>query len=93
MKSTPCAGGTGALAKKFLGWMGDYREQYVTRLPDHNQGCENKLVCAWKQGSKGLAFIASPYPLCWLNHLLHVIDTGPIVVYPLDEDALVMHVH
>jgi len=46
---------------------------------------------AWKQDSKALAFIASPYPLCWLSHLMHVIDTGPIVVHPADEDALVTH--
>ena len=72
--------GSGALAKKHLGWIGDYREQYVTSLPDHNQGCENKLVFAWKQGSKGLAFIASPYPLVWLAHLQYVVDHGPIVV-------------
>jgi hypothetical protein len=85
--------GAGMLAKKHLGWMGDYREQYVTSLPDHAQGCQNKLVFAWKQGSKGLAFVASPYPLTWLNHLMHVIDTGPIVVHPIDEDAVVTHAY
>jgi hypothetical protein len=69
-----------ALAEQHLGWQGDFGEQYVTSLLDHHQGCENKLVFAWKQGSKGLAFIASPYPMVWLAHLQHVIDHGPIVL-------------
>ena len=65
---------SGVLAEKHLGWQGDYREQSVTSLPDRNQGCENKLVFAWKQGGKGLAFIASPYPMVWLAHLQRVVD-------------------
>lgn len=71
---------SGLVAKEHLGWMGDYREQYVTSLPDQNRGCENKLVFAWKQDQKGLAFIASPYPMAWLAHLQRVIDHGPIVL-------------
>ena len=71
---------SGVLAEKHLGWQGDYREQYVTSLPDHNQGCENKLVFAWKQDQKGLAFIASPYPMVWLAHLQCVVDSETIMV-------------
>jgi hypothetical protein len=70
---------SGVLAEKHLGWQGDYREQYVTSLPGQSRGCENRLVFAWKQGSKGSTFIASPYPMVWLAHLQHVIAHEPAV--------------
>jgi hypothetical protein len=70
---------SGVLAEKHLGWQGDYREQYVTSLPAHNQGCETRLVFARKQGSKGLAFIASPYPMEWLAHLQCVAEPDAMV--------------
>jgi hypothetical protein len=56
------------------------REQYVTSLPDHNQGCENRLVFAWKQGSKGLALIASPYTMVWIAHLQCIVNPGSKVI-------------
>jgi len=50
------------------------------KLPDHNQGCENRLMFAWKQGSKGLAFIASPYPMVWTVHLQCIVDPESKVI-------------
>lgn len=57
-----------ALAKE-VGWEGDIRTgPYVTILPvpsDESSDCP--VVIAWKQDNNGTTFVASPYPLFWLN--------------------------
>lgn len=60
---------------KKAGWEGDISGQdlYVTELPNGN--FEMKIMVGLKQDNNGMTFIASPYPLPWMegesSHLLY----------------------
>jgi len=56
-------------AAKEVDWEGDIRkgeQPYVSPLPHHDDTiCE--FLIAWKQDNNGSTFVASPYPLPWLE--------------------------
>lgn len=57
-----------ALAAR-IGWAGDIREgPFVTVLPERpGAGGTAPVVIAWKQDRGGLTFVASPFPLPWIE--------------------------
>ncbi len=49
-------------------WQGDIRGDtgpYVCPLP--NDDCDSDYLIAWKQSNNGATFVASPFPLPWLD--------------------------
>lgn len=56
------------LAKQ-IGWEGDIRHGEtpdIAGLPSAGDG-DGKVMLGWKQDNNGTTFVASPYPLPWLD--------------------------
>jgi hypothetical protein len=51
-----------------IGWEGDFRNgPFISAMPaEHGNGYSEFLI-AWKQDNNGTTFIASPFPLLWLE--------------------------
>lgn len=61
------------VAKKNLSWDGDISVgPFISMIPDGNWSADALPLLVWKQSGNGSTFVASPYPLPWLQK--HALD-------------------
>jgi hypothetical protein len=69
--------GAQAMAKRF-GWPGDIREgPYVSGIPGPEIEDDGLILIGWKENQSGFTYIASPFPLPWLDAMAIRQEVNP----------------